>query len=215
MIFFIHIPKVGGLSFRENLIDEYGYVKEFWDLVPGGSEMVHEFDSEFYRNHPQKRRQIVEAAAGARYPAIFGHVPLWLVYKANARFVTWMRDPVKQVMSRIFYWRQEGILDADKTDPWELITWPVFQNNQFLYTGGDLDRFAFIGITEHWNEDLRRAVRILGWERTPTPVHIHQTGHEESERKRLEADESFVAEIRRLNFVDCALYDYALELRCK
>ncbi len=88
-----------------------------------------------------------------------------LGWRVPLQFVTWLREPVERLGSHYHYWKRHynpenaGILHRRVVEEqWSLERFclgPELQNTycKFLW-GMPLERFAFVGITEFYEEDL-------------------------------------------------------------
>lgn len=216
-LIFVHVPKTGGISFWQTLRQVYGEEggKQIFHLLPySGDEVLHRANSDMFLNHWQFRKTVNEHLRDVDYPAFFGHVPVWILEDvwAGVPRITWMRNPIDQVLSRVFHWRKENIEGARNVCPKELALSPVFRNNQSFYTGDSLKNFAYVGILEHYNECLAEIAGMFGWQGV-IPLHDHPTNYEDDMRQALKANAKFCAQLRDANYRDMALYDYALHMR--
>lgn len=135
-------------------------------------------------------------------------------------FVTWMRDPVARLISHYDYWQRS--YDSQHSMPhhrrvieegWTLEQFclsEAFRNVYSQYLRGfPLERFAFIGISEFYRDDLHAfSERFLAGE-----LQYRQENMAErpavGERMTAEAQ----ARIRTFHAEDARLYEYALALR--
>jgi hypothetical protein len=169
----LHLPKTAGTSFAAALQAQFGsgYRPDYED---------------FPMHTPPWPRRLRALRAGLRLRRIWddgitcvhGHF-LPLKYRCalagrQARYATWLRDPVERVVSHYHFWRR----DYDGTDPaqplrnrmfaedWSLERFALGPEMRNLYTqylwGFDPRRFAFIGITERYDQDLERFSAVFG-----------------------------------------------------
>lgn len=170
----MHLPKTAGTSFASTLQAAFGaaYRDDYADLP---------------MQHPRMYRQWRALRAGwalrGTLPdgvaCIHGHflaVKYRIALAARpAHYVTWLRDPVERIASHYAFWRR----DYDGSDPaqplrnrmlhedWSLERFALGPELRDVYLrylwSFDPGRFAFIGITELYAEDLQRfALRFLG-----------------------------------------------------
>ena len=208
---FIHIPKTAGLSFLHSLNEVYGEenVKQIWDLIPYHDSILHETDSVFYRDYAHARNVILDSLQSAPdYKVLFGHMPAFVIdgLYPDAKWVTWLRQPVDQVLSRVFHFRKMRINKAHWLSPWSLAKMPLFQNCQFFYTGGSLERFSFVGVLERYEECFRMLCNLMEWGEVK-PQHLHVTGFEEDKRANLALTPEFFMDVKRNNLWDFMLYN--------
>jgi hypothetical protein len=144
-----------------------------------------------------------------------------------AKRITWLRHPVSWVISLYHY--SKGCvpderdhllcrLQEDNLSLLEFAQHPLARNQvsrYFLY-GADLDDFFFVGLTEHFRDDLRVLARMLGWpEVEPRSYNINpEPGYAEAVRGYL-SDRQLVARIESYFDRDMALYEQALAMRAR
>ena len=141
--------------------------------------------------------------------------------RSDVRFVTWLRDPVERLASNYCHWKS-----AEKAEH----AWPLWQKcldeqwslerfcfcpelqdiySQFLW-GFPLHRFAFIGITEHFSEDLAFfSNTFLG----APAAEYHANVGSEAGRPTYVTDRELRRAIESFHKRDVALYRRAVEMR--
>lgn len=218
----LHLPKTAGTSFRLALEAHYGdRLVQDYAMLP------------MQLGRGRREWRAVCTAAAARRPlapgvhAVHGHF-LPIKYRLallgrRARYITWLRDPVERVLSHYHFWRR----DYDGADPaqpmrnrvlredWSLERFclgPELRNlyGQYL-CGFGLRNFAFIGITEHYADDLAWFSRhVMG----DAPAAV---SHARTNPARQEAGYGVAPGLRdrieRHHAADVALYRRALILR--
>lgn len=212
-LYSVHIPKTAGTSFRSILKQVYG------------DENVVRFDVKRDGNAFLEEQDYTEQAI-PDYAVIHGHYrlrDLKDIYGMPEYFkaITWVRDPVKRVMSAYNYLtkRLEGavgqsdvpltILDRTKRTLIEFARDRRNQNVQQIFVRGlRLDKYAFVGIQEKFDEEVVRLSSILNWEEVPEIVAHNRTG-----RPVDDIPKEWIEEIRHLNNKDAEVYAKALELR--
>jgi len=213
-LIFVHIPKNAGISFWQTLRQVYGEdnVKQIFHLLPySGDEVLHRAHSQMFRHHAEFRHTVNRCLRDVDYPVLFGHVPVWVLEDLwpGVPRVCWLRNPVDQVLSRVFHWRQENIEGARAIPPRELATSPVFRNNQSFYTGDSLKHFSYVGIVERYSEHFNKIAQAFNW-KDVAPLHDHTTNYEPELRQELRNDTQFCAMLEELNYRDMSLYDWAV-----
>jgi hypothetical protein len=214
MLVSLHMAKTAGTSFAAALRAHYGEgLVEDYGMLP--------------INRPRGRREWDALRAGfaarrgwpAQIRAIHGHfLPVMYRIAFHGRmvdYVTWLRDPVERLVSNYHYWRRQAH-GATPEQPlryrmacegWSLERFclgPEFRNlyRQYLW-GFEPRRFAFIGITERYEEDLDYFARhFLDGAATAT----HARANPERDSERYLVDPSLRARIERHHAADMALY---------
>ena len=90
------------------------------------------------------------------------------------------------------------------------IEWPSNPVTDWFLRGYDLEAFDFVGIQEHFAEDVADLGRILDWPPVEIPVQNRTTTPEYLQFRRTE---ELLQKIRDANQVDVELYEQALERR--
>jgi hypothetical protein len=112
---------------------------------------------------------------GRDFRAVHGHFAPAQFWSAgrNAKMIMWLRDPVERIASYYDFWlatephgnpNHDEFLRRDMTLA-EFARWePIRREFPEHYVAGlEPDDFAFIGITERYQDDLARLARLLGW----------------------------------------------------
>jgi hypothetical protein len=219
MIISVHLPKTAGKSFEGALRKRFG------------DALLEDYGS-FPINTPRLERlraaleacRVNGASSFNGVECIHGHfLPLKYLLLAEQQpvtFVTWLRHPVQRVVSHYHYWQRT--YDPAGSPPlhrrivnegWSLERFCLGEEVRDLYTqflwGFPVENFAFIGVTEHYNEDLEEfAQRHLGI--TVTPERLN-AGTRAGEPHDLEP--GLARRIEAHHARDMALYARVLETR--
>jgi len=157
----IHVPKTAGSTFKAVLENVYGWqLKHIYK-----HEDMHVWNNGLpYRSN----KPLVEA--------VYGHIeahPDWLKFYPKAKLIAWVRDPADRVISAYYHWLKAGkgqddrqkdflkkkpdLLSFVKSEEYRLTV-----NAYQTYLGRiPAESYAFIGRTEHFEEDLKRLEAIL------------------------------------------------------
>ena len=165
MLVSVHIPKTGGSSFKYILEQHFQN-----NLRVDYSDRVMKYSRE------ENLKSALTFNAKGKFPAaptacIHGHF-LATKYKdiPEARFCTWLRDPVERIVSRYYHALKSrerlGVKNKDNeafpTCLEEFIKVEQFQNIYARYLQNmSLTQFDFIGITENYDECLRLFSKIF------------------------------------------------------
>lgn len=167
LIISIHMPKTAGVSFRATLEEHFG------------EGFSHDY-ADFPLNQPPQTRYESAIKAGeavnrsdfSSISCIHGHfLPVKYLELANGRdckFVTWLREPLARLVSHYHYWYRtydESSLSTAALhrrvveESWSLEDFCLSKELRNVYTqflsGFPMDKLDFIGITEHYEQDLR------------------------------------------------------------
>lgn len=216
----VHIPKTAGVTFRTLLREIYPPGALKLDYGDRALDPVSPFQADPARWRADAQRLAVaipeEAQVvhghfnGAKYDAIF----------PSARKIVWLREPISRLVSHYHYWRKlppsshslhrrllderMTLLEFARLEGMRNILARVFLRNCRL------EGFAFVGIQEHFSEDLRRLGSIFGW---PDDVIAGEENcNPELDNTEKLSDEER-AEITVLNAGDIAIYQRALSMR--
>jgi len=209
----LHIPKTAGTSFRNILKSVYGdkNVIRFDINIKG----VVRLNEDIYLGKKLPSTQVIHGHF--QYEMLTSTFQLPEHYK----FITWVRDPVKRVISNFYYLesRLKEILNEDQKNlnilskmQRSLIEYArvdINRNRQSKFLKGKpLDTFDFIGIQEYFPEEILRLSAILGWKAIPDVLF-----HNKTEGGSIETAPEILDEIRELNLDDILLYQEALRIR--
>jgi hypothetical protein len=206
----LHIPKTAGTSFRNILREVYG------------EKHVVRFD--ISRFVTVENEEFTGSKLKADIQVIHGHFPYYKLIELveipeGVPVITWLRDPAERVISNYFYLekilREE--LDEEKKDlnilakmQKTLIEYANTEANRnrmskFL-KGIEPEELFFIGLMDHYAEDLQDLARLLGWKDYPV-LKQNVTG------EKPQVDKETLRMIKELNSNDYEIYNKALRLR--
>jgi hypothetical protein len=225
----VHIPKTAGTSFGAALEAHFGarlthhYRREAgidskYLLLRRASRLVWAFG-----------RGVADAMQTARFreiDCIHGHFPgirfMALLCRRQVSFITWLRDPVERIVSNYHHiYRMQPrqsvhppIWDTIVEERWSLEKFALSENFRnrasHILWGIPLRLFSFVGITEHYEEDLAWfANNVL---KADAPALRMNVNHDKTEpRYPLQAE--LRHRIETFHAADVALYSRALALR--
>jgi hypothetical protein len=210
LIVSVHIPKTGGVSFREALAE-----------VAGG-RLVQDYADQPLAPRPWWRRlrerlRKVELPPGTR--VVHGHfaaAKYWRVYP-EARYVAWFREPIERLVSHYHYWRREPDLShplcrrlvEQNLTLESFAAIPQMRDVHVRFLGGvPVERFAFVGLTEHYGEGMERFRRAF------CPEHALAAERRNANPERVagapyDLPPATRRALEELNRADLALYDRA------
>lgn len=156
----LHIPKTAGTSFSEFLM------AHFTDRLLMDYKHLPEHISLFRIRAVTGYHCVINAFRKySNIKCIHGHfLAAKYLSVRRAKFITWMRDPVERLASHYHYWKRTCTPESLPLhrrvveENWSFERFclgPEIRNlySQFLWRF-PLDRFDFIGITEHFEEDF-------------------------------------------------------------
>jgi hypothetical protein len=213
MIVSVHIGKTGGATFLEILKRSCGstLLTDYSDLP---SSPMHKWVALSRRLRPRN----FPVPAGTTI--IHGHFTAkkYLRQFPEARLAVWLRDPVERTLSHYSYWKR----NPDATNPAcrramkdgfnleRFIALDSLRNLQSRYVDGiPLSRFAFVGITEHYERSLALFARIFDIDTRFTVEARHINPEKASGRYAV--DERVRRLIEHANASDMRLYHEALK----
>lgn len=205
-LFFVHIPKTAGTSFRKAVEEFYGFDSVCYDYNQDSVETSSIVKEEVYRN--KDIYGFFEKFAASSYRFLSGHVsagkytPLF----GSNKTVTFLRDPLQRVRSEYEHFVRHNKYDGDFASFYRK---PQFINRMSKIIGAvPLESIGVVGLTEKYSESLdlinnRYEIGIpnlelnVGRERKNTPYHF---------------DNEEYNELKSLNKEDINLYESAVKL---
>jgi hypothetical protein len=141
-------------------------------------------------------------------------------FRRSAFTIVWLREPAARLLSQYFSARARGSAQGRaagaawvRAFPPEQIMdvqWPSNDVTEWFLRGYDIDDIDFVGIQEHFDEDVADVGRMLGWPAFEIPVVARTTTPEYLD---FQPSEQLLRKIRAANQADVELYERALERR--
>lgn len=210
----VHIPKTAGTAFRNLLKEVYGNKKVIRLDVPLGNKRVMVNETAWTDSRLPKEIEVVHGHFNA------ATLREQYEFPEDVKMITWLRNPVDRVISNYFYLEKRlkeeldekgkglNILSKMQCSLLEYARREINRNRQSKFLAGhQLRDFTFVGIQEHYDEDVSDLSKMLLWRKDVQPKKHNVTG------SRIEVSEADRAEIASLNAEDMTLYAEGLQLR--
>ena len=202
-LFFIHISKTAGSSFRVAAERYFGKEHVFYDYGPKANETNPDIKTLDYekRDRYAAGMKIVEKAK-----FLTGHIshPKYAPFIPAKNAITFVRDPIQQVRSHYEHFTRHHRYKRSFT---EFVNEPRFKNVQYkAFQGTWPDAIGFIGLTERYNESLALINKMYSID--IQGLDINKNTEKKSSSYELSDEE--VALIKKHNKEDFKLYEYAL-----
>ena len=205
-IFFVHIPKTAGTSFRKSAERYFGcdYVVYDYSLKSGETSdlvvrTIYEKADPFLFDHSFSNRSqkfMCGHVHAIKYVHLFG----------VAQTVTFLRDPIQRVISEYDHFVRNYDYTGDFPSFYRK---PHFTNrlSRILYRV-PLESMGFVGLTEEYHSSLLLLNEQYATDIEYSAVNIGR----KSEEKEYEISEDEIAELQQLNLHDLDLYQRGVHL---
>ncbi len=211
----IHIPKTAGTSFRHTLKEMFGSGKVVRLDIKNNSSQTYIENEEFTQKILPKNIKVIHGHF------FYKELVEKFDIKPDVPVITWLRDPVKRVISNYYYLakRLKEELDEERKGldilskmQKSLIEYAQLELNRnrmakFL-DGITLDKMKFVGIQEYYDEDLAYFGQLFGFNNV-TPLEYNVTKGADTVNPEVEQ------QIAELNSEDVEIYKEGIELRKK
>lgn len=146
---FIHTPRTAGGTVNHILRKRFpNDVAVLIDSFVG--EKTDKIGVYFPKDHSLPYIESIEEVR--HFPIITGHIPYYKVKHLGRPFITWLRHPIERVISHY-----NAVLSRKEYKYDNIIDFAIKTKNLMTYfTGGDINRFEFIGITENFDRDIHK-----------------------------------------------------------
>lgn len=208
MIVSVHIPKTAGTSFG-GALEQHFTGRLLYDY--GDRPMARSPEDESRRR--ASAAAVDPAALLPRYDAVHGHflASKYAALGTAARLATFFRDPVARTISHYRHWQRypdlpnpmAGEVGSGRLTPAGFAARPEIARTYPIFLDGvPVEAFAFIGLTEAYDESLKLFEAVFG---IALPVsHENTNGDSETD-----ADEWDIAAIQAAQAENTVLYDQA------
>lgn len=213
-IVFLHIPRTGGSAFRKHVLSQLYNKSVYYDASHGE---VQEYKRDYSKAYseairkgipPQETPLVLDTKLrsnfkwkGAWRSVITGHFLIGKYAHLKRPFVVFFRDPVDRLISH-YYWARDrfGNVGVDLKEFAER-----YPNYMSYIIDDDLSKIAFVGITERYEESVKKFSQWSGLKRVRNIPRVWVGKYKPEDIS--EEDRKFIAEI---NKKDYELYNEAL-----
>ncbi len=205
-LFFIHVPKTAGTSFRkaaeafysrEKIVYDYGEKQP--ETHPALIKAIYE-EKDFY--------QLKQLLISDDIRLLGGHVPAkrFSPLFNQQQVFSFVREPVSRLVSEFKHFKRHYDFTGDLRD---FCKRPEFTNRQFrMFQGYAPHLLGFIGITEHYSESLQLFNATYGTDLQD--LSLNMAGQDKAPQHDL--DEELVSEIAHRNKAEVSHYQACCRL---
>jgi len=208
------------MAFRATLIAAYGKDNVEVDSADETGNLRSRFNVDFDAWSRETRAALEQRTSWPQ--VVTGH--FWLgkyePYRSSAYTIVWLREPAARLISAYFYLRGQPAIrgahasafarGATPIEEFMEMDWPCNPITGRLLRGYGLDDLDFVGIQEHFAEDLAELGRTLGW---PSVEVVVRNRTRTDDYGDFRPSQALLRKIRALNEADLELYERALERR--
>ncbi|CAE6905343.1 sulfotransferase family 2 domain-containing protein [Vibrio sp. B1FLJ16] len=201
-LFFVHIPKTAGTSFRKALEDKQPMKKDYGAKACETSPLVRS------NMHDEVNPYALKQAMLEQPFALTGHVHVqkYADFFNIRNIITFVREPIGQIVSHYNHFVNHNGFEGDFAKFYRAAQ---FRDVQARYLNGfPVTLLGFTGLTEHYNDSLSIINHGLGLELAPRKQNVGAKPHQNKEALPQEV----IDELVKLNPNDVRLYRQALEL---
>lgn len=204
-LFFVHIPKTAGTSFRKGLEAIQPMEKDYGANATETSPLVRTYMHDDLNPYALKQAML-------ECPfALTGHVHVqkYADFFDVRQILTFVREPIGQIVSHYNHFVTHNGFSGDFSKFYRSVQ---FRNVQARYFNGfPLSLVGFAGVTEHYNDSLTLINDGLGLDMVSQKRNIGTQAHQKTDTLQ----KSVIDELVKLNQEDLCLYQQALELHEK
>ncbi|QGQ70028.1 sulfotransferase family 2 domain-containing protein [Halomonas sp. PA16-9] len=202
-LYFVHIPKTAGTSFRKACEDYFGEKEVVYDYYPDIEETSSLIKESIYRNddffgfdvrfHLERKKFLSGHVAANKYVCLFG----------VANTVAFFRDPVQRIVSEYNHFVRHNNYQKDLNTFYHLKH--AINRQSRMMTQVPLEALGFIGLTETYNQSLLEINDRYGLKIKQVQLNQGRS----SQDIGYDLDDETLSEIRNLNEDDIRLYHRA------
>lgn len=221
MLIFVHIPKTAGTTFK-HLLGNAG-------IKPNEVIIVNSDEFNIKHNNRCGLPGSVSVNPGSSIKIITGHFSATRILSIlppnsnNIELISWVRNPIQRMISNYHYYLKGGTyfgersLSSRKYDIIDIKTYctHVDKNNtlsQFIDI--PIEKFKFIGISEHFEKELIRFKAVTGLDLNPKQTEIVNCNINPEKKNAYEdyiVDKDLEKEFIKYNLEDYELYNKCLQ----
>ncbi|NYT74349.1 sulfotransferase family 2 domain-containing protein [Halomonas sp. QX-2] len=159
-VFFVHIPKTAGTSFRKSAESFYGREKIVYDYSPSSEETSNIINKWIYEK--KDPLNFFEEFSCLNYSLLSGHVNAskYIHLLGAQQTVSFFRDPVQRVVSEYYHFVRNNNYKGDLPSFYRK---PQFINRQTkIMHGVPFESVGFFGLTEEYEISLEMLNSLYG-----------------------------------------------------
>lgn len=207
-LFFVHIPKTAGTSFRLGAEQAFGNPRIVYDYGKASPETDTLAQALLYDAQQPDFRAFGQACEKERTAMVGGHVSVgrFVPLFGVGNTLTFLREPLQRMASEYAHFVRHYQYKGSFHD---FYSRPVMHNRQSkMLHGVDLEAFGFVGLNERYADSLGM---LNAHYKIDIPTREDNRGKEPLDAAHAISEED-AAELKRLNKRDIALYQRASEL---
>lgn len=202
-LYFVHIPKTAGTSFRKACETYFGLRHVVYDYADDSNEtssfimdiIYGDGDRLDFLKHIETRE--------AKFLSGHVHADKYLHLFGAANTVVFLRDPVQRTVSEFQHFVRHNKYDGDLRS---FYTQPRYINRQSrLLQGAPLEALGFVGLTEDYHNSLEQINHCYGIDVKPVELNRGRTKKQDTYK----LSDEVIKEIEALNKTDLILYETA------
>lgn len=223
----VHVAKTAGMSFIETLAAVYGRANIVVDLEDRIVDPASPYNLDPERRDLFRQKSIDAISLSVKVIHGHFHAAKYTAAFPSARRIVWIRNPVARLVSNYYYWMSfasgENIDHSlhryavrEKLKLMEFARLPYMRNimARRYFEGLDLSYFHFVGVYEHFRDDMNDLGRLLGWPPAEVPSrNMNLYDGYKDKKEEILSNQKLVRDLEELNQDDMELYRQTLEQR--